>query len=38
MKYMAEIQVTDLTFGYYCNFDNVLENVSFSIDTDWKEW
>ena len=33
---MAEIQVTDLTFGYDGNFDNVFENLSFSIDTDWK--
>lgn len=33
---MAEIRVTDLTFGYDGNFDNVFENVSFSIDTDWK--
>ena len=33
--YMARINVTDLTFCYEGSFDNVFENVSFSIDTDW---
>ena len=33
---MSQIQVTDLTFSYEGSFDNVLENVSFNIDTDWK--
>lgn len=33
---MARINVTDLTFCYEGSFDNVFENVSFSIDTDWK--
>lgn len=33
---MAQINVTDLTFYYDGSFDNVFENVSFSIDTDWK--
>ncbi len=33
---MAQIQVTDLTFCYEGSFDNIFENVSFSIDTDWK--
>ncbi|MBO5998856.1 MAG: ABC-F family ATP-binding cassette domain-containing protein [Lachnospiraceae bacterium] len=33
---MAQIRVTDLTFAYEGSADNVLENVSFHIDTDWK--
>lgn len=33
---MAQINVTDLTFYYEGSFDNVFENVSFQIDTDWK--
>ena len=33
---MAQIQVTDLTFSYDGSADDVLKNVSFSIDTDWK--
>lgn len=33
---MARIQVTNLTFCYEGSFDNIFENVSFSIDTDWK--
>ena len=33
---MSLLQVSDLTFGYPGSFDNVFENVSFSIDTDWK--
>lgn len=33
---MAQIQVTDLTFCYDGSFDNIFENVSFSIDTNWK--
>lgn len=33
---MSQIQVSDLTFAYEGNADNVLKNVSFSIDTDWK--
>lgn len=33
---MARINVTDLTFCYEGSFDNVFENVSFSVDTDWK--
>lgn len=34
--HMAQINVTDLTFGYEGSFDNVFEHVSFSIDTNWK--
>ena len=33
---MAQISVNALTFGYEGSFDNVFENVSFSIDTNWK--
>lgn len=33
---MAQIQVKDLTFGYDGNIQNVFENVSFNLDTDWK--
>ena len=33
---MAQIQVTDLTFCYEGSFDNIFENVTFGIDTDWK--
>ena len=33
---MAQISVNNLTFYYDGSFDNVFENVSFSIDTTWK--
>lgn len=33
---MSQIQVSHLTFGYEGSFDNVFEDVSFVIDTDWK--
>lgn len=33
---MAQIHVAGLTFCYEGNFDPVFENVSFSIDTDWR--
>lgn len=33
---MAQINVTNLTFSYEGSFDNIFENVSFSIDTDWR--
>lgn len=33
---MAQINVTNLTFCYEGSFDNIFENVSFSIDTNWK--
>ncbi len=33
---MAQISVNNLTFAYDGSFDNIFENVSFSIDTDWK--
>ena len=33
---MSLISVTNLTFGYEGSYDNIFENVSFQIDTDWK--
>lgn len=33
---MSLIKVTNLTFAYDGSFDNIFENVSFQIDTDWK--
>ena len=33
---MAQIKVTDLTFSYDGSADDVLKEVTFSIDTDWK--
>lgn len=33
---MAQISVNNLTFYCEGSFDNIFENVSFSIDTDWK--
>ncbi len=33
---MAQINVSNLTFHYEGSFDNIFENVSFHIDTDWR--
>lgn len=33
---MAQISVNNLTFYYDGSFDNIFEDVSFSIDTNWK--
>lgn len=33
---MSQIRVNNLTFSYEGHFDTIFENVSFSIDTDWK--
>lgn len=33
---MAQINVNHLTFYYEGGFDNIFEDVSFSIDTNWK--
>lgn len=33
---MSLLQVSELTFCYEGSFDNIFENMSFSIDTDWK--
>lgn len=33
---MAQISINNLTFYYEGSFDNIFENASFSIDTDWR--
>jgi len=33
---MSLINATNLTFAYEGSYDNIFENVSFQIDTDWK--
>jgi lincosamide and streptogramin A transport system ATP-binding/permease protein len=33
---MSLINVSNLTFAYEGTYDNIFENVSFHIDTDWK--
>lgn len=33
---MAQINVCNLTFAYEGSFDKVFDDVSFSIDTNWK--
>lgn len=33
---MSLININNLTFSYDGSFDNIFENVSFQIDTDWK--
>lgn len=33
---MSVINISNLTFAYEGSFDNIFENVSFSLDTDWK--
>lgn len=33
---MSMIRVDNLTFAYPASYENVFENVSFQIDTDWK--
>lgn len=33
---MSIIKVENLTFSYPSSYDNVFENISFQIDTDWK--
>lgn len=34
--HMAQINVSHLTFSYEGSFDSIFEDVSFSIDTNWK--
>ena len=34
--FMSKISVSNLTFCYEGSFDNIFEQVSFSVDTDWK--
>lgn len=33
---MSQINVSNLTFSYEGSYDNIFENISFSIDTNWK--
>ena len=33
---MSQINVSNLTFAYEGSYDNIFENVSFQIDTNWK--
>lgn len=33
---MSQIKINNLTFSYPGGYDNVFENASFQIDTDWK--
>ena len=33
---MSQISVSNLTFGYEGSFDNIFEEASFLIDTDWR--
>lgn len=33
---MSQITVSNLTFSYEGSYDNIFENVSFQLDTDWK--
>ena len=33
---MSQISVNNLTFYYEGSYDNIFENVSFQLDTDWK--
>jgi len=33
---MSLISIAELTFAYEGSYDNIFENVSFQIDTDWK--
>lgn len=36
MIFISTINVSNLTFAYEGSYDNVFENVSFTIDTNWK--
>ena len=33
---MSIINVSNLTFSHEGSYDNIFENVSFQIDTDWR--
>ena len=33
---MSMIKIENLTFSYPTSYDNIFENVSFQVDTDWK--
>jgi ABC-type multidrug transport system fused ATPase/permease subunit len=34
--FMSLININNLTFSYHTSYDNIFENVSFQIDTNWK--
>ena len=36
VKNMAQINITNLTFAYDGNAENVFENINLSLDTTWK--
>ncbi len=36
VKTMSLINISNLTFAYDGSYDNIFDNVSFQIDTDWK--
>lgn len=36
VRRMSQIQISHLTFGYDGSYDTIFEDVSFTIDTDWK--
>lgn len=33
---MSQITISHLTFNYEDSYENIFENVSFTIDTNWK--
>ena len=33
---MSHINISNLTFAYEGSYDNIFENASFQINTDWK--
>lgn len=33
---MSQINISHLTFAYEGSYDNVFEDVSFQLDTDWR--
>ena len=33
---MSLLQISNLSFAYEGSFDNIFEDISFSVDTDWK--
>lgn len=33
---MSKIDIVNLTFAYEGTYDNIFENVSFQLDTDWR--
>jgi len=33
---LSQISIKDLTFAYEGSYDNIFENVSLTLDTDWR--